>query len=1253
MKRLSFFILFHLSVILSITALSLAVRLSAQPTANEREPHLKPQKHFASLDKFRFSQRERKVDTVRNKLADNQRVRKARQRMPERLRQLMRDRRADDCAGLPAQQVDLPGGEAGISDAADNDRLTGAQSLTNPSHSLELFTTETCRDTLMVGWAVNYASGLASPEDYGSAVVTDGLGNTYVTGTSDSDYVTIKYDSLGAQQWVARYDGAGNSGDAANAIAVDTLGNVYVTGLSCGSGTSYDFATVKYDASGLQQWVARYNGPGNSDDKASAVAVDASGNVFVTGWSVGPTTGYDYATVKYDASGVQQWVERYNGPGNSNDKAYAVAVDPSGNAYVTGSSVDSATGYDYATVKYDASGAQQWVARYDSGGAAAIAVDVSGNVYVTGTSYSSVTGADYATVKYNASGTQQWIARYNGPDISDDVAMALAVDALENVYVTGYSYSLDIGTSYDYATVKYDASGAQQWAARYNGPGDVDDYGSSIVVDASGNVYVTGSSPTGPGLDYDYATVKYDASGAEQWVARYNGPANSADQPAALAIDASGNVYVTGISVGSGTAYDYATVKYDASGTPKWVARYDGGPGCSYDDAEAIALDASGNVYVTGWSVGSGTYDDYATVKYNASGVQQWVARYNGPGNSSDWATAIAVDASGNVYVTGSSVGSGTAKDYATVKYDASGTQQWVARYNGPGNSDDQPIALALDASGNVYVTGGSGGSGTGEDYATVKYDASGAQQWVAQYSGPGNSSDYATGIAIDASGNVYVTGESVGSGTSLDYATVKYDPSGAQQWVARYNGPVNSFDWATAIAVDASGNVYVTGSSAGPGHGSDYATVKYGPSGVQQWAARYDSGGATAIAVDGSTNVYVTGTSYSSATGYDYATVKYDSAGAQRWVARYNGPGNDLDEANAITLDDLRNVYVTGTSLGSGTFSDYATVKYDASGAQQWVARYSSPGNSSDDATAIAVDASGNVYAAGSTSFTDGTQYTTIKYKQIPSSYEYRQRWNLVSLPKRVSSPMRTAVFPSSISHLFEFDGGYVERESLETGRGYWLRFPSAECIPIVGDVLLNDTLDVVTGWNLIGSIGFPVAAATVSSTTSGMIASNFYGYKNGYFVADTVQPGKGYWVKVNQAGKLILASSGTNQAKNPIRIISSEGLPPPPPEETMLTANLPPSYSLAQCYPNPFNPRTTIKYELPTQSHVTLKIYNLLGQVVQTLTNDIEPGGYQQVEWNASNFASGVYFYRLEAVSVSDLYESFTSIKKCVSVK
>jgi len=88
-------------------------------------------------------------------------------------------------------------------------------------------------------------------------------------------------------------------------------------------------------------------------------------------------------------------------------------------------------------------------------------------------------------------------------------------------------------------------------------------------------------------------------------------------------------------------------------------------------------------------------------------------------------------------------------------------TQEWVARYNGPGNSNDNAWSLAVDGSGNVYVTGSSDVSGTGRDYATVKYNSSGVQQWVARYNGPGNSSDNARSLAVDGSGSVYVTGES------------------------------------------------------------------------------------------------------------------------------------------------------------------------------------------------------------------------------------------------------------------------------------------------------------------------------------------------------------------------------------------------------------------------------------------------------------------------------------------------------------
>src|SRR3972149_5627432 len=273
-----------------------------------------------------------------------------------------------------------------------------------------------------------------------------------------------------------------------------------------------------------------------------------------------------------------------------------------------------------------------------------------------------------------------------------------------------------------------------------------------------------------------------------------------------------------------------------AQGTEEWIARYDAPPGnclgCNYDYPIAIGVDGNGNGYVTGYvamnNSGYTTTVDYATVKYDASGNQVWVARYNGPGNKQDKPTALAVDGNGNVYVTGWSYGSFSDVDYATIKYDTNGNQLWVARYNY--YYQDEAYALAVDAAGNVYVTGRSIDccSGSGSGSATVKYDASGNQLWVATYNGPGNS-DTPVALSVDSYGNTYVTGYSYyGSGYNYDYATVKYDPNGSQLWVARYNGPVNLDDNATALAVDAAGNVYVTGNSEGSATHDDYVTIKY-----------------------------------------------------------------------------------------------------------------------------------------------------------------------------------------------------------------------------------------------------------------------------------------------------------------------------------------------------------------------------------------------------------------------------------------
>ncbi|MEO0070579.1 MAG: SBBP repeat-containing protein [candidate division WOR-3 bacterium] len=413
------------------------------------------------------------------------------------------------------------------------------------------------------------------------------------------------------------------------------------------------------------------------------------------------------------------------------------------------------------------------------------------------------------------------------------------------------------------------------WVRRYNGPGNGTDVARAIVVDGSGNVYVTGYSYGGSTPNYDFATIKYSTLGESLWAVRYN-YANNADSACAIAIDDSGYVYVTGSSW-NGSNMDYATIKYDSIGNQKWVARYNYSNGNDY--ARAIAVDDSGNVYVTGYSYGN--YYDYATIKYKPNGDTAWVRRYDGPRHRDDYAYAIAVDSLGNVYVTGSSESSGTYLDYTTIKYGPSGEKLWVKRYNGPGNGEDYSYAITVDKSGYVYVTGGSTGSATMYDYATIKYNANGDTLWVRRYNGPGNGSDYARAIAVDQNGNIYVTGVSTGSGNQQeDYATIKYNSSGVMQWEARYNYAEGK-DYAYGIAVSSSmRNVYVTGASWG-GTNMDYATIKYYSRGnvvSQEKEWRYDKGGSDysyAIALDNSGGVYVTGYS-DSANNYDYLTIKY-----------------------------------------------------------------------------------------------------------------------------------------------------------------------------------------------------------------------------------------------------------------------------------------------------------------------------------------------------------------------------------------
>jgi len=220
-----------------------------------------------------------------------------------------------------------------------------------------------------------------------------------------------------------------------------------------------------------------------------------------------------------------------------------------------------------------------------------------------------------------------------------------------------------------------------------------------------------------------------------------------------------------------------------------------------------------------------------------------WSKLYNGPLNQQDSAVGICINPSGNVFITGWSIGSGTSADIVTIRYNPeTGDTVWVNRFNGAANQEDKVSAITCDANA-VYVTGWSfTGSPATRDIVTIKYDAAtGSRLWVKTYNGSNNGGDYGFSIALN-SGNVYVTGRSdVTGGVGQKFTTLKYDASGnmVSGWPNIYTGSLSTtFDQAQAIKVDGSGNAYITGKSGTTG-AENYLTMKINNDGTLAWAKK------------------------------------------------------------------------------------------------------------------------------------------------------------------------------------------------------------------------------------------------------------------------------------------------------------------------------------------------------------------------------------------------------------------------------
>ena len=417
--------------------------------------------------------------------------------------------------------------------------------------------------------------------------------------------------------------------------------------------------------------------------------------------------------------------------------------------------------------------------------------------------------------------TQSWASFYNGPGNLQDSTIGICVNPSGQVFITGWSLSSP--TNHDIVTIRYNQdSGDSLWVNRYDG--NLEDRVTAITCDNNA-VYITGWSFT---PSRDIIVIKYDASnGNRLWVRTYNGTGNGGDYGFAIAVDGNGDVYACGRSDSGGTnGQKYTTLKYDASGNLQWASVYGGGLSTNFDEAHALKVDGSGNVYVTGKS--GSTAPDFLTLKLNSSGAVQWAKKHNGTQNGEDNALRLVLDNSAaNAYVGGYSFRTGGVQNYVVIRYStATGDSNAFATFDGASNIDIL-TDMKIDNSNNVYVTGYSTIGSSAFDYATLKYNSVLSQQWVARTTNTGN--DFATSLSVDnANGNVYVTGYSIGPSNTFDYLTVSYNSGGTENWQVRVNGNGNAGDFASGVHTSDTDHIYVTGNITTGTVGVGFYTIRY-----------------------------------------------------------------------------------------------------------------------------------------------------------------------------------------------------------------------------------------------------------------------------------------------------------------------------------------------------------------------------------------------------------------------------------------
>lgn len=912
-------------------------------------------------------------------------------------------------------------------------------------------------------WTNRY-NGQGDRSDVLNTMTTATDGHVYAAGYTinpevSKDILLIKYSASGDTVWTRQFAGAGEGPDEALDIAMDPAGNVILTGYQKGAGTGFDFITLKYTPSGSLVWSAVYNYSTNESDQSNVLAIDNAGNIYIAGQSDkdnSPVNDDDYVAVKYNSSGIQQWAKRSDGFGGSTDRPAEIAIAPDGHVVVTGRS-DNGNDDDYLTIKYNSTtGNEMWRSYFDrthNDRATDLAITGSGNIYVTGRSNNG-DNFDYATLCYNSSGTEQWQAIFDY--VEDDRATHIALDNSGNVYVTGHS-DADVSTvslNYNILTIKYNSAGTQQYVQSYEGPAANDDIPSGLWVDASGNATVSGHADTesGAGIQNAAVVLRYSNAGVLSWSTLLDDAGRNVITDA-LAVDATGKIYVAGYTE---SVPDRNTILFqlNTAGDEQWKRTWNG-VGDNGDNMHALVRDGLNNIVLAGYTTAFDADRNFLVMKLGADGDLVWTRTFNGTSTrqSTDDAMALTVDNDHNIYAAGFVKNSGTGYDMFVCKLNKNGDSVWVYQYNdAAANETDKAIGIHVSGTGDITICGRSDQDATAasnDDIVVIRLNNAGVQQWMSRYNGTGNGDDFPKQMIVSAAGNVYVTGKTF-NGTDMDAVVIKYNASGAQQWVKKYDGG-HGDDEGVSMVLNAEESVFISGTTTTVNGDADVLMLSYASNGSLLHTATFDTGmqgddEVKYMTADADDQYYIAYTANSDTSAItldgDIAILQINDACDYQWHTVYDGGAHD--DASDIAFDPATGIVVTGqTDLGTaGALDyDYVTLYVSAEGSISTTETYQGTGSGNDVANTLIAKENGVYTSGGSTG--DGTQrdIVTILYGTTPSAItqaEVVADALIYPVPATTGIHVELMTDASAEFRLIGMQGQLLQRGTFINGRGY-----------------------------------------------------------------------------------------------------------------------------------------------------------------------------------------------------------------------